>query len=52
LAASVVIAAQYLRLADGDAAKATTDTVCSYRERMTNYASMRVLEVWYDSIDL
>jgi uncharacterized protein (DUF2252 family) len=52
LAASVVIAAQHLRLADSDAAKATTDTVCSYRERMANYASMRALEVWYDSIDV
>jgi uncharacterized protein (DUF2252 family) len=52
LAASVVIAAQHLRFADSDAAKAATDTVCSYRERMANYASMRALEVWYDSIDL
>lgn len=52
LAASVVIAAQHLRLADSDAAKVATDTVCSYRERMANYASMRALEVWYDCIDL
>ena len=52
LAASVVIAAHHLRLADSDAAKAATDTVCSYRERMTNYASMRALEVWYDFIDM
>jgi uncharacterized protein (DUF2252 family) len=52
LAASVVIAARHLRLADSDAAKAATDTVCSYRERMINYASMRALEVWYDFIDM
>jgi Uncharacterized protein conserved in bacteria (DUF2252) len=52
LAASVVIAAHHLRLADSDAAKAATDTVCSYRERMANYASMRALEVWYDGIDV
>jgi uncharacterized protein (DUF2252 family) len=52
LAASVVIAANHLRLADSDAAKAATDTVCSYRERMADYASMRALEVWYDRIDL
>ncbi len=52
LAASVVIAARHLRLGDSDAAKAATDTVCSYRERMANYASMRALEVWYDRIDL
>jgi uncharacterized protein (DUF2252 family) len=52
LAASVVIAARYLRLDESEAAKAATDTVCSYRERMANYASMRTLEVWYDRIDL
>jgi uncharacterized protein (DUF2252 family) len=52
LAASVVIAARHLRLADSDAAKAATDTVCSYRERMMDYAAMRALEVWYDFIDI
>jgi uncharacterized protein (DUF2252 family) len=52
LAASVVIAARHLRLGESDAAKAATDTVCSYRERMANYASMRALDVWYDRIDL
>jgi uncharacterized protein (DUF2252 family) len=52
LAASVVIAARYLRLNESEAAKAATDTVCSYRERMANYAAMRALEVWYDRIDL
>lgn len=52
LAASVVIAARHLRLSDNDAAKAATDTVCNYRERMADYASMRALEVWYDYIDM
>ncbi len=52
LAASVVIAARHLRLSDNDAAKAATDTVCSYRERMSDYASMRALDVWYDYIDM
>jgi uncharacterized protein (DUF2252 family) len=52
LAASLVIAARHLRLADSDAAKAATDTVCSYRERMIDYAAMRALEVWYDFIDI
>ena len=37
---------------DSDAAKAATDTVCSYRERMADYASMRALDVWYDHIDV
>jgi uncharacterized protein (DUF2252 family) len=52
LAASVVIAAQHLRLPDSDAARAATDVVREYRERIANYASMRALDVWYDRIDL
>ena len=52
LAASVVIAAQHLRLPDSDAARVATDLVREYRERMANYASMRALEVWYERIDL
>jgi len=52
LAASVVIAAQHLRLLDSDAARAATDLVREYRERMADYASMRAIDVWYDKIDL
>jgi uncharacterized protein (DUF2252 family) len=52
LAASIVIAARHLDFLDSDAAKAATESVCSYRERMANYASMRALDVWYDRIDL
>jgi len=52
LAASVVIAAQHLGLADSDASRAATDLVREYRERMADYASMRALDVWYDRIDL
>jgi len=52
LAASVVIAAQHLRLPDSEAARAATDVAREYRERITNYASMRALDVWYDRIDL
>lgn len=52
LAGSVVIAARHLEMSDNDAARAATDTVCSYRERMADYASMRALDVWYDSIDM
>jgi uncharacterized protein (DUF2252 family) len=52
LAASVVIAAQHLRLPDSDAARVATDLVRAYRERMADYASMRALDVWYDKIDL
>jgi hypothetical protein len=52
LAASVVIAARHLDLGESDAAKAAKDTVCSYRERMADYASTRALDVWYDRIEL
>jgi uncharacterized protein (DUF2252 family) len=52
LAASVVIAANYLQLPNSDAARVATDLVCGYRERMSEYASMRALDVWYDKIDL
>ena len=52
LAASVVIAAQHLRLPDSDAARVAIDLVLEYRERMANYASMRALDIWYDKIDL
>jgi uncharacterized protein (DUF2252 family) len=52
LAASMVIAARHLGLPESAAARAATDSVCSYRERITDYASMRTLDVWYDRIDL
>jgi uncharacterized protein (DUF2252 family) len=52
LAASVVIAAQHLRLPQSDAARAAIDCARSYREHMADYASMRALDVWYDKIDL
>ena len=52
LAASVVIAARHLRLPESDAARAATDLVRAYRERMADYASMRALDVWYDRIDM
>lgn len=51
LTASVVIAAQHLRLPDSDAARVAIDVACEYRERMADYASMRALDVWYDRID-
>ncbi|OLL31184.1 hypothetical protein BTH42_13335 [Burkholderia sp. SRS-W-2-2016] len=52
LAASVVIAAQHLELANSETARIATDLARVYRERMHDYASMRVLDVWYDKIDL
>ena len=52
LGASIVIAAHHINLPDSDGAKAATESICSYRERMADYASMRALDVWYDRIDL
>ena len=52
LTASVVIAGQYLRLSETEAARAAAATVRSYRERMTNYSSKRALEVWYETIGI
>jgi hypothetical protein len=52
LATSVVVAAQFLKLPDSDAARVTMDLVREYRERMAHYATMRALAVWYDRIDL
>jgi uncharacterized protein (DUF2252 family) len=50
LAASVVIAGQYLGLSETASARAAMATVRSYREHMADYASTRALEVWYDVI--
>jgi len=52
LAASVVVAGHHLRLSDNESARASIATVRSYREHMTDYASIRALEVWYDRIDI
>ncbi len=52
LAASVGIAAKHVELPNSDAARVVMDCVREYRERMSNYASMRALDVWYDKIDL
>ena len=52
LAASIVIAAQYLRLHENEATRAAMATVRAYRERMADYSSMRALDVWYDTISL
>jgi len=52
LAASVVIAGRDLGLPATECAKAANRTARAYRERMTNYADMRSLEVWYDFISV
>ena len=50
LAASVVIAAQHVTLAESEAARLAITTARAYRERVSDYSSMRVLDVWYDRI--
>jgi len=52
LAASAVIAAQHLRFSGSEAARLANDIAREYRERTADYAAMRVLDVWYDKIDL
>jgi uncharacterized protein (DUF2252 family) len=52
LTASIVIAGQYMRLHENEAARAATATVRAYRERMADYSSMHALDVWYDTISL
>jgi uncharacterized protein (DUF2252 family) len=52
LAASIVIAGRHLELSEGDSSRAAAATVCSYREHMSDYAFMRALDVWYETVDL
>lgn len=52
LAASFVLACRDNGHSEGDARDATLACVRSYRERMREFSQMRVLDVWYASIDL
>ena len=52
LAASVVVAGRHLGLRESHSTRAARATVRSYREHITDYSSMRALEVWYDRIDI
>jgi uncharacterized protein (DUF2252 family) len=52
LVASVVLAGRHIGLSETDAGRAVAATARSYRERMANYATMRILDVWYDTIDV
>ena len=52
LVASVVIAGRHIGLSESDSGRMAIDTVRAYRERMTNYGSMRALDIWYDTISL
>jgi len=52
LAASFVLASRDNGHSEGDARDAALACVRSYRERMRELSQMRVLDVWYASIDL
>ncbi|MFO1306045.1 MAG: DUF2252 domain-containing protein [Burkholderiales bacterium] len=50
LAASIVVAAQHVRLSESEAHRLANTAARAYREKMADYSSMRVLDVWYDRI--
>jgi uncharacterized protein (DUF2252 family) len=52
LAASFAVAARENGFKDHDARTAARRVACSYRTEMSNYATMRFLEVWYSRIDI
>lgn len=52
LAASVVLAGRHIQLKQSESAAAARAAVRAYREHMAEYAFMKVLEIWYDRIDL
>jgi uncharacterized protein (DUF2252 family) len=51
LAASFVLASRNNGHSEGDARDAALASVRSYRERMAEFTQMRVLDIWYASID-
>jgi len=52
LAASFAVAGKYLGLRAADARASAEAAVRSYRKSMVNYSRMRVLDIWYDHVDL
>jgi uncharacterized protein (DUF2252 family) len=52
LTASVVLAGRHIELKQSETARAARAAVRSYREHMAEYAFMKTLDIWYDSIDL
>ena len=52
LAASFVLACRNNGFSEADARDAVLACVRSYRERMAEFSDMRVLDVWYASIDV
>ena len=52
LAASIAVAAREHGFSDRDARAAARGTVRSYRTKMSGYAAMRFLDVWYSRISI
>ena len=52
LAASFVLASRHNGHREDDARDAALACVRSYRKRMAEFSQMRVLDMWYSSIDL
>ncbi len=52
LTTSFVLAGRHIRLSEADSMRAVRAAAQSYRERMADYAQMRALDVWYDTIDV
>jgi uncharacterized protein (DUF2252 family) len=52
LAASFVVAGRHNGFRGGQSRAAVLAMVRSYRERMARFATMRALDVWYESIDV
>lgn len=50
LVASIVLAGRHISLSEKDTGRAVAAAAQSYREHMADYAAMRVLDVWYDTI--
>jgi uncharacterized protein (DUF2252 family) len=52
LAASFAVAGKYINLNQSDIRAASESAVRSYRKSMARYSQMRVLDIWYDHVDL
>ncbi|MGB8966965.1 MAG: DUF2252 domain-containing protein [Candidatus Cybelea sp.] len=51
LVTSVIVAGRHLRLQASESRAAALRCIRSYREKIRDYAAMKVLEVWYDRLD-
>jgi len=52
LAASFAVAANYIEVTQTDIWAACESAVRSYRRSMFRYSQMRVLDIWYDHVDV